>query len=81
MLRPHCHAHNIGNYLVHGTDATDGDAAATSGDFIMNVAGGHNRLRTTAEVGFVQTALDSPFAVGQFFGYAVFHSKSLPVRV
>ena len=33
---------------VHGTDATNRDATAAFGDFIMNVAGRHNRLGTAA---------------------------------
>jgi hypothetical protein len=72
---------DLPNQFVHGADATDGDAAAALGDFIVDVAGRHDRLGTAAQVGPVQTALDSAFAVGQFFGYAGFHSKSFPVLV
>jgi hypothetical protein len=52
---------------VEGADAADGDAARAFGNLLMDVAGGHNRSGTTAEVGFIQTALDAALAVSQFF--------------
>ena len=38
----------VPNEFVHGTDATNRDATAAFGNFIMNVAGRQNRLGTAA---------------------------------
>jgi len=51
--------------------------AATLGDLIMDVAGGHHGLRAPAQVRLVQSAIDTALALGQFASYARRHSKSL----
>ena len=62
---------------MDGADATDGHAARAVTNFIMDVAGGHNRLVTAVQVRFIQTALHTALAVSQSLVYDSFHSKSL----
>src|SRR5262249_34251783 len=62
---------------VDGPDAAIGQAVDALGDLILNVAGGHHRLRTATQVRLSQTALNPALAVGQFLTYDLVHSKSL----
>src|SRR5208283_532662 len=64
---------------VDRPNTTNADAPAPVRNFIVDVAGGHDGFGTTVEVGFVQAALDTALAVGQFLSYDLLHSKSLPV--
>src|SRR6202035_2246512 len=62
---------------MNEADAAAGDAAATLGDLVVNVAGSHHGLGATTQILLVQSALDPALAVGQLSSYAGFHSKSL----
>jgi hypothetical protein len=64
---------------VNGADAAVGNALAAVAEFVMDVARGEHGLVALVELGFVEAPGDAALAVGQFFGYSRFHSKSLAV--
>ena len=62
---------------VDGSDAPDGESTRALGNFIVNVAGGHDGFGAAAEVGFIEASLDASLAVGQHLSYALSHLKPL----
>src|SRR5438270_13464212 len=61
---------------VNEPDAAAGDGMRAAGNFKVDVAGGPDGLRTTAEVCRVEAALDPPLAVRESSSYERLHSQS-----
>jgi hypothetical protein len=51
--------------------------SAASGEFVLNVGGGHHRLLATRIVVLVDAVQNAAFALSQSLAYAVVHSKTL----
>jgi hypothetical protein len=62
---------------VEGTDAAIGYAVDAIGDFVMDVAGGQNRLTAGRKFGFGEPALDASLVSAELNSYLGLHSKSL----
>jgi len=58
-----CNEAQLSRQSMEGTNAAVADATDTSRSFVMNVAGGEERLAAATEVGFVEAALNTSLAV------------------